>query len=110
MKGNNFETEPVQNPSQQTDDMLDENNASQSGASKAEDGMCDIYLSLCGNVLCQKYIEEQNLKEEEMFQIFEDPEYLITEENYVQNPAEILANPNLMVCIEDQIYRYQDAL
>lgn len=45
-----------------------------------------------------------------MFQIFEDPDHLVTAESYAQKHAAIIANPNLMVCIEDQIYRFQDAI
>lgn len=63
--------------------------------------MCSIFMSLCGEVLTQNYIEEHNLKEEEIFQLFESPEYLVTAEQYFQNPAGMLADPRLMVVIED---------
>ena len=36
-----------------------------------------------------------------MFQIFEDENHYIEEETYLSKPGEILADPNLIVCIED---------
>jgi len=63
--------------------------------------MCDIYLSLCGHLLNYYYIGLNKLKEEEMYDIFENPDYLIDEETYTKNPSKILADKNLVVCIED---------
>ena len=42
--------------------------------------MCEIFLSLSGHLLNKEYICQNNLKEEEMFQIFEDPEHLVDSE------------------------------
>ena len=45
-----------------------------------------------------------------MFQIFEDEDHYIEESVYLSKPAQILADPNLVVCIEDQLYSYTDSM
>ena len=63
--------------------------------------LCDIHLSLCGQRLNKATIVEGGLTEEEMFLIFEDPEFLVEEAQYVANPQKVLSDPRLVMCIED---------
>ena len=72
--------------------------------------MCEIYLSLCGHILTAESIKRNNLKEEGMFQIFEEAEHLVTQDMYLATPSAIIADKRLLVCIEDQIYVYSDAI
>ena len=41
-----------------------------------------------------------------MYDIFEDPDNLIEWKDFVENPASLLNNPNLVVCLEGEIYKY----
>jgi hypothetical protein len=46
----------------------------------------DIKLSLCGQYLNKDYIQENRLKESEMFEIFMAPTNLLSFETYSENP------------------------
>ena len=45
-----------------------------------------------------------------MFEIFNNPEALIEFEHYSEDPKKVLTDKNLVICIEDQIYQYEDAI
>jgi hypothetical protein len=70
----NFDAEPIQNPSQED-------------SVRESDDMSEIFLSLSGHLLTKETIQENKYREEEMFQIFEDPENLIVSEKYAKNPS-----------------------
>jgi len=61
-------------------------------------------------MLNKEYITEHKLTEEEMYQIFEEPDYLIEADQYTLDPSNILGSSDLVVCIEDQLYKYADAI
>lgn len=67
-------------------------------------------MSLAGHYLNRKFIQDNELKEEDLFEIFRDPECLIQFSDYARNPTELLGNKDLVVCIKDQIYQYSDAI
>lgn len=74
-----------------------------------KEDFCDIQLSLCGHILNQQSLEEREMKESEMFEVFSSPEHLITFQLYSENPSSILADPRLVVCIDDQFYEFKQA-
>lgn len=45
-----------------------------------------------------------------MFEIFNNPEAMIEFEQYADDPQKILSDKSLVICIEDQIYQYEDAI
>lgn len=74
----------------------------------SETDICNIEMSMAGDQINEEYITQNSLSEQDLFEIFNSG--LVHFEEYQKNPAKILGNKNLVVCIEDQYYKYEDAI
>ena len=73
-----------------------------------EDEQCDILISLSGQFLNKDYISANKLTVKTMYDIFD--QHTVAYEEFAKNPRAILKDRRLVVCIEDQIFRYEDAI
>lgn len=70
-------------------------------AVEQQEDPCRIELSLCGHILTEEIIEQNELTEQQMLAIFHDSDYLVPFESYLESMDSLIGNERMLVCIED---------